>query len=260
MKIKKASIHAFGKFIDRTFCFSPGINLIYGENEAGKTTLGEFIFNMFYGQKKYGIKKRVYSPSYYRNIPWYHPSYQGILQYSIGDVEYRIERNFHADGEYVRLFEESTGQEVTSNYSCDARKEIQFLSEQIGLNERVFINTIYVGQNDVKGLLFENKDNILEELIGKSIYGVEGENGEKTIREIIRGLEGKKRDIGTEKNRSRPLGSAYESLRDKIKTRAELVKKQNAHHNYQATLHSIEIGLEVVRQKKRELISRKDTW
>ena len=80
---------------------------------------------------------------------------------------------------------------MTSNYSCDARKEIQFLSEQIGLNERVFINTIYVGQNDVKGLLFENKDNILEELIGKSIYGVEGKT-EKKRYEIIRGLKEEK--------------------------------------------------------------------
>ena len=63
MKIKKASIHAFGKFIDRTFCFSPGINLIYGENEAGKTTLGEFIFNMFYGQKIWHQRGFIHRPT-----------------------------------------------------------------------------------------------------------------------------------------------------------------------------------------------------
>ena len=41
MQIKEAIIGQFGKLQNRNISFEPGINVIYGENEAGKTTLHE---------------------------------------------------------------------------------------------------------------------------------------------------------------------------------------------------------------------------
>ncbi|ODN30670.1 ATP-binding protein [Fervidobacterium thailandense] len=43
MLLKRAVIKGFGKFKDREFRFKPNLNIVYGPNESGKTTLAKFI-------------------------------------------------------------------------------------------------------------------------------------------------------------------------------------------------------------------------
>ncbi|MCX7714466.1 MAG: AAA family ATPase [Clostridia bacterium] len=47
--IKKIYIEAFGGIKNKEIVFSEGLNIIYGENEAGKTTIQAFIKAMLYG-------------------------------------------------------------------------------------------------------------------------------------------------------------------------------------------------------------------
>lgn len=258
MKLKKAYLQSFGKFVDTQISFSPNLNIIYGENESGKSTLGKFIFYMLYGQKKYGVKKRIYLPDHKQYLPWNSSLYQGILQYSLGENVYRIERNFHSDFEEIKIFHENTGQEITNSFHYDARKELQVLIEQIGLNEKHFKNTIYVEQNEMVGLLYKNKDCILEELLGKTIYGLDEGQGEKTIREIIKGLEKKKREIGTKNNKNKPLGSSYGVLREKLQKKYELVRKMHLYNEYQQFLIEISQQLDVIREEKERLEAQKN--
>ncbi|MBO4433720.1 MAG: AAA family ATPase [Clostridia bacterium] len=49
MIFKSIYISAFGALKNYTLDFSEGLQVIYGENEAGKTTITEFIKSMFYG-------------------------------------------------------------------------------------------------------------------------------------------------------------------------------------------------------------------
>ena len=49
LKINNLKINGFGKIENKEIKLSDNINLIYGENEAGKTTLLKFISGMFYG-------------------------------------------------------------------------------------------------------------------------------------------------------------------------------------------------------------------
>ena len=42
MRIKKIRIRNFGQFHNREFTFAPGLNVVYGENESGKTTPAYF--------------------------------------------------------------------------------------------------------------------------------------------------------------------------------------------------------------------------
>ena len=48
MKLLELHINGFGKIHDRTISFSDGINVIYGRNEAGKSTLHTFIRGMLF--------------------------------------------------------------------------------------------------------------------------------------------------------------------------------------------------------------------
>ena len=52
MKIEKIKINSFGKLENKEYNLSENINLIYGKNEAGKSTLLKFIQNTFYGTSK----------------------------------------------------------------------------------------------------------------------------------------------------------------------------------------------------------------
>ena len=47
MQIKKLQINNFGKLKNKNIELKNGINVVYGENESGKSTLLDFIISMF---------------------------------------------------------------------------------------------------------------------------------------------------------------------------------------------------------------------
>ena len=71
MRILELEIINFGKFNHETVTFHDGMNLIYGENEMGKTTLHSFIRGMFFGiEKQRGRAAR--KDEYSIREPWFH--------------------------------------------------------------------------------------------------------------------------------------------------------------------------------------------
>lgn len=52
MKITKIQVKNFGKFHNKTMELKSGINLVYGDNESGKTTLHTFLKGIFFGIRK----------------------------------------------------------------------------------------------------------------------------------------------------------------------------------------------------------------
>lgn len=54
MRLLDLHIDGFGKFHDRTVRFEDGMNLVYGKNEAGKSTLHTFIRCMLFGMERDG--------------------------------------------------------------------------------------------------------------------------------------------------------------------------------------------------------------
>ena len=49
MIIKELNLIGFGKFNNKIITLEDGINIIYGENEAGKSTIQNFIKIWLYG-------------------------------------------------------------------------------------------------------------------------------------------------------------------------------------------------------------------
>jgi len=70
LRIEKVEIEGFGKFKDFEIEFGKKLNLIYGPNNAGKTTLANFIRYILSGA-------RVEEMERYR--PWYHNVFRGRL-------------------------------------------------------------------------------------------------------------------------------------------------------------------------------------
>lgn len=87
MKIKQAHIDGFGKWHDQEFTFSDNPQLIYGPNEAGKTTLMMFLISILFGFTDGRGKNR-----FAQYIPKETSSYGGSLLIEIKGRDYRIKR------------------------------------------------------------------------------------------------------------------------------------------------------------------------
>ena len=59
MKITSININGYGKFANKIINFDDGVNVVYGNNEAGKSTTHTFIKSMLFGIKKKKSKIKV---------------------------------------------------------------------------------------------------------------------------------------------------------------------------------------------------------
>ena len=62
MRILKAEITGFGRYHDQVIEFSQGNQLLFGNNEIGKSTLYQFIAAMLFGFPKEQLRKRIIPP------------------------------------------------------------------------------------------------------------------------------------------------------------------------------------------------------
>ena len=139
MKLKEAKVHNFGKLNDCELHFEDGVNIIYGPNESGKTTLHEFIKGMFYGitrQRGRAARNDLYT----RYEPWDNGSYfSGILRFESGGKDFRITRNFYKNDVKEEFVCETDGERLSV-----ADGDMDVLLGDI--SEVVFENTLSVGQ------------------------------------------------------------------------------------------------------------------
>lgn len=62
MRISKLHITSYGKLKDKTITFSDGLNVIYGKNESGKSTISAFIEAMLYSYPPRSSDREKYFP------------------------------------------------------------------------------------------------------------------------------------------------------------------------------------------------------
>ncbi|GEK37772.1 ATP-binding protein [Enterococcus thailandicus] len=107
MKILRIEINAFGKWRQKSFDFSSGNQLIYGENEAGKSTVYQFIQAILFGFPSKGRKKKDYTPkdgAAYGGRVWFEHPVHG---------EFMVERYKQQNrGKAKVVFGEQTGSEI----------------------------------------------------------------------------------------------------------------------------------------------------
>ncbi|UXE88585.1 ATP-binding protein [Limosilactobacillus reuteri] len=98
MKIKKAHIDGFGKWHDQDFDFTANPQIIYGPNEAGKTTLMAFLVSILFGFADGRGKNR-----FAQYIPKTTSSYGGSLLVEINGHDYVIKRQRGRNGGKVSV-------------------------------------------------------------------------------------------------------------------------------------------------------------
>ena len=139
MRLLELHIDGFGKFHDRTISFNNGINIIYGKNEAGKSTLHTFIRGMLFGIER-GRGRAAKNDLYTKYEPWENSgTYEGWLRLEKDGTIYRIERRFRKENKSLKIINETKGLEEDATPA--------FVSSLLdGLTETMYNNTISIGQ------------------------------------------------------------------------------------------------------------------
>lgn len=102
MKINSININGFGKFKDKSINLSDGVNVVYGNNEAGKSTTHTFIKSMLFGMKK--KKSKAQLDTFTKYLPWNNDArYEGALDFSYNNKKYQIHRIFDNDNPFVEV-------------------------------------------------------------------------------------------------------------------------------------------------------------
>ena len=139
MRLLDLYINGFGKFHKRSISFHKGLNVIYGKNEAGKSTLHTFIRGMLFGIEK-GRGRVSKNDLYVKYEPWENSSsYEGRMRVEANGQIYRIERNFSKNSKSLHVINETLGREE----AADKAFFDQLLN---GLTETSYINTVSIGQ------------------------------------------------------------------------------------------------------------------
>ena len=139
MRILDLHIDGFGKFHDLSVSFDKDLNVVYGKNEAGKSTLHTFIRCMLFGLER-GRGRAARADLYSKYEPWQNKSvYGGRMRVEKDGVIYRLERNFQKDQKTFVIVNETAGKEIEPTKGF-----MDFLLG--GLTETAYNNTISIGQ------------------------------------------------------------------------------------------------------------------
>ena len=139
MRFIDLHIDGFGRFHDFSMTFDPGMNVIYGTNEAGKSTLHTFLQAMLYGfTRARGVEAEHDTMA--RLTPWENPEvYSGTLRLEADGTIWRIERDFYKSRDSFTLVNETAG----TTESAPAAKLQALLG---GLSETAYAGTVSIGQ------------------------------------------------------------------------------------------------------------------
>lgn len=183
MRIDKLHLQDFGQFHDRDITLTPGVNVIYGASETGKTTIKEFIVDMLYGiDKVQGAGARI--DNYEKKKPINGFGFSGAMEVSVNGVDYRVDRNFLQQEKSTLVRDLDAGREVS------LPEEHNLLGALLQTEKSTYENTLCIGQNEIavgKGLVDEMDRYIINSASTKA--------GDIDAADAIAKLENKKKEF-----------------------------------------------------------------
>ena len=137
MRIDNLKINGFGKLKNKSIDLNRGINIIYGENESGKSTSLKFISSILYGASKNKNGKDI--SDFEKFKPWDTDEYSGKIYYTLdNNSEYEVYREFKKKNPIIY---NSLGEDISKTFTIDRAKGIDYFKEQTGIDEETFYAT-----------------------------------------------------------------------------------------------------------------------
>ncbi len=197
MKIQQLKINHYGKLQNKEIKFGNNINLIYGKNEAGKSTILSYIVNIFYGISK-NKKGKEYS-DFEKYEPWVGEEFSGKLTYQLDNKKtYEIQRDFKKKN--PKIFNENM-EDISKEFPIDKSTGNSFFYEQTKVDEQLFLSTLVANQQETR--LQKSEQGILVQKIANLV----GTGEDKVSYKIaVDRLNRRQLDeIGSSRTREKPI-------------------------------------------------------
>ena len=202
MKLKALNVAGFARFADRQFAFAPGLNVVFGPNESGKSTIANAIVAVLYGADR---KKDVWRP-------WNGGAFAATLTYELesgGQIE--VQRDFERDAKGLRVYDRN-GKDLSAK--AGAGKKFVPGEMHLGIPLDVFLNAACVKQQSVA--IEEGKDAApIAAHLAQALDG--GPKEDAAIGALKRLDDALRMHVGTDRMRNAPL-----------RVRRDAVEKQQA--------------------------------
>ncbi|MFT9494472.1 ATP-binding protein [Anaerosolibacter sp.] len=257
MKIKGLRIGRFGKLKDLEIQLGDGLNIIYGENEAGKTTLQTFMKAMFYGLGS--MKKEIRDNERKRFLPWSGDDAAGELLFQDDSgKEFLIKRSFG----------EKRKKDDTLILDPVSGAEIGFVDRNqpgqsfFGMGEEAFEKTVFIKQLHSQ-VERDREDEIMKRLTNLHQTGDEDTSYHKAMGALQLARKGL---IGQRKmGKLDELKAAQERLKDDLKVAKDLQEENicdqmimNQIQEQKIILHHEIMDLEKKKKEIRQLEQKQE--
>ncbi|MFP6615025.1 MAG: AAA family ATPase [Candidatus Hydrogenedentota bacterium] len=203
MRFTKIHIDGYGRFNDVEIELTPGLQIIAGPNEHGKSTIRHFIGDMLYGQKR-NATKRIYEDSNELRAPWTGAeTYGGRLCYVLDDGdEIEVHRVFDKNNEKLTVFNRTAAQDITGDFPILKNRESTFAEHHLNMTKSVFLGMATISHLSLTEL--GDKDALIrirECLLSLTDSGNESGSAEKATD----WLNARIASIGQRTSRTKPL-------------------------------------------------------
>lgn len=235
--IEEVNLISFGQFENKKYSFSPGFNLIYGKNEAGKTTLANFIEGLLYGfddgkrAKHFNEKKESYRPL--RSS-----SYQGYGIFNLDGERIRVDRNFESGSYRV--------------YNLDEAREVEGKKSDLDFPGKYLLGMDYPtfkslnNSSQFKRLSLDSRKLLVDRLINLEDSGSLSISFEKALER----LEKKDQDLGSSRAYTKPYGK---KLRDLSICKGKINDLKTLRKSYEKDFVGLEKEREDLKRKREDL-------
>lgn len=225
MMFKELGLLNFGKFEDKKIELQDGINLIYGVNEGGKSTITNFIDGIFYGFSRDSLARKVRDELFEKSRPWTSNLYRGYIILNNGEEDYRISRDF--DKDEVSILNLNTGEDLSNDernflYSRIPQPGVIFFE----LNRKIYKSSFYLGQR-----LSQLEDDASDELQARINNFSISEDENLDLTKVIEKMEEDLYNLGTKRRKSSEIGRFYDELEKISKNKANFISLKETYKN-----------------------------
>lgn len=170
MKIKEINIISYGKINNLKLNLNKNVNVIFGENESGKSTIRSFILNMFFAGTTSSLKRTIYTKEYENYVPWSNVQFEGSIVVEYLNNDYLIYRNFQKGNEDFKITNLENGEDSKKVFFIDESRKVQkFDNKFFSLSEDSFRDLFVFSDNHrmEENLNFDLKDKIVNHFSAK---------------------------------------------------------------------------------------------
>ena len=232
MKINKIKINSYGKIKNKEINLENHLNIIYGKNESGKSTIVNFINNILFGISKNKNGKEI--SDFEKYAPWDSTEYSGKIIYELENKnKYEIFREFNKKN--PKIFNENM-QEISNEFNIDKKNGNEFFYEQTNIDLNMYLSTSVSLQQEVK--VGKNIQNLMIQKISNLLGTGEDNISYKKAVDNLNKMQLEK--IGTERSKEKPINIIQKKIEENTKKINELKEYKNMQFEIYEKINEIE--------------------